>query len=97
MPKKLKKENISKQEIKDWLLDINHLLMYVDIQKESISESTDLQSLFIDSLDLLEIVMDFEDKYNIDFNDDKLDNLNTVGDFIDILYKEVNMMNGIES
>lgn len=97
MPRKLKKEKISKQDIKDWLLDNNHLLMYVDIQKESISESTDLQSLFIDSLDLIEIVMDFEHNYNIDFDDDKLDNLNTVGDFIDILYKEVNLMNGIES
>ena len=90
MPKNLKKENISKQDIKDTLINNNHLLMYVDIQKEAISESTDLQSLFIDSLDLLEIVMDFEDKYNIKFNDDKLDNLDTVGDFIDILYKEVN-------
>lgn len=90
MPKKLKKEKITKQEIKDWLIDNNQLLMYVDIQKDAISESTNLYSLFIDSLDLIEIVMDFEHKYDIDFDDDKLDNLNTVGDFIDILYKEVN-------
>ena len=85
-----KNKNISKQDIKDWLIDNNQLLMYVDIQKDAISESTNLQSLFIDSLDLIEIVMDFEHKYDIDFDDDKLDNLYTVGDFIDILYKEVN-------
>lgn len=85
-----KNKNISKQDIKDWLIDNNQLLMYVDIQKDAISESTNLHSLFIDSLDLIEIVMDFEHKYDIDFDDDKLDNLYTVGDFIDILYKEVN-------
>ena len=85
-----KKEKMSKQVIKEWLFDNNHLLMYVDIQKEAITEETELHSLYIDSLDLIVIVMDFEHKYDIDFDDDKLDNLNTVGDFIDILYKEVN-------
>lgn len=88
-----KKEKMSKQVIKEWLFDNNHLLMYVDIQKEAITEETELHSLYIDSLDLIEIIMDFEDYFKVDIDDDKIDNINTVGQYIDILYNEVN---GIE-
>lgn len=86
---KIKKTLKDKQEIKKWLLDNKRLFMYLNIQKEAITFKTELYSLNIDSLDLLEIIIDFEDEFNIKIEEEKLSKLNTVGDFIELLYNKI--------
>ena len=86
---KIKKTLKDKQEIKKWLLNNKRLFMYLNIQKEAITFKTELYSLNIDSLDLLEIIIDFEDEFNIKIEEEKLSKLNTVGDFIELLYNKI--------
>lgn len=84
-----RKGKFTKQEIKDWLLHNKRLLMYLDIQKEAITDNTELYSLNIDSLDLIEIIMDFEDEFNIRIKEEHLVNLKIVSEFIDLLYNKI--------
>ena len=86
---KIKNTLKDKQEIKKWLLHNKRLFMYLNIQKEAITFKTELYSLNIDSLDLLEIILDFEDEFNIRIEEEKLSKLNTVGDFIELLYNKI--------
>ena len=86
---KIKKTLKDKQEIKKWLLHNKRLFMYLNIQKEAITFKTELYSLNIDSLDLLEIIIDFEDEFNIKIEEEKLSKLNTVGDFIELIYNKI--------
>jgi acyl carrier protein len=48
--------------------------------KTNISGSTDLRSLGIDSLDLVEIVMQAEEKFKVTFSNDELNGFKTVDD-----------------
>jgi acyl carrier protein len=48
--------------------------------KTNISGNTDLRSLGIDSLDLIEIVMQAEEKFKVTFSNDELNGFKTVDD-----------------
>lgn len=48
----------------------------------SITMESSLKDLGLDSLDLLEIVTDAEEKFNIRFEDDELVSFKTVGDVV---------------
>jgi acyl carrier protein len=48
--------------------------------KTNISGNTDLRSLGIDSLDLVEIVMQAEEKFKVTFSNDELNGFKTVDD-----------------
>lgn len=55
---------------------------------DEITEDTSFKDdLGVDSLDLLELVMAFEEEYNIELNPDELENIQTVGDIMDTLKK----------
>ena len=47
-----------------------------------------MKSLDVDSLNLIEIILAIEDKYQVEIPDDEVDNMNTVGDIIAYLSKE---------
>jgi len=49
---------------------------------DSITMESSLKDLGLDSLDLLEIVTESEDVFNIRFDDDELVNFKTVGDVV---------------
>ncbi len=51
-------------------------------KNDKISKSTELKNLGIDSLDLLDLVIEAEHKFNVHLEDEKLIELKTVGDFI---------------
>ena len=67
----------------------------VDIIKEQlniddveITEETSFKDdLGVDSLDLLELVMAFEEEYNIELDPEELEGIQTVGDVIDFIKK----------
>ena len=62
---------------------------YVSEDVEITREST-LKELQIDSLDLVEVVVNAEDEAGVTFEDDELVGLKTVGDVVDLLDKKTN-------
>ena len=58
----------------------------LNIDADSITEDTTfVDDLGADSLDLFELVMALEDEYNVEIPAEELTDLNTVGDVIDYL------------
>lgn len=74
-------------------MDKNTLYMEISsrlsIDINSISDELNLKDdLKVDSLDLVEIVMDIEDEYGISISNDQAVNIKTVGDLFDIVVGE---------
>ncbi len=67
----------------------------IDIIKEQlniddieITEETSFKDdLGVDSLDLLELVMAFEEEYNIELDPEELEGIQTVGDIVEFIKK----------
>ena len=58
----------------------------LDIDEEEITmESTLLEDLGADSIELVDLVMSVEEEYDIEVPDDALDNIRTVGDAVRFL------------
>lgn len=47
--------------------------------------STKLSELDIDSIDMLDFIMVVEDKYNIEFEEDELDEIETLSDIAELI------------
>jgi len=64
----------------------------MSVKEEEVNESTSFQDdLAADSLDVVELVMAFEDEFAIDIPDDDVTNLKTVGNAVEyILSKQSN-------
>lgn len=60
----------------------------LNIEDADITEDTSFKDdLGVDSLDLLELVMAFEEEYNIELNPDELEGIYTVGDILEYIKK----------
>ena len=58
----------------------------LNVEAEDITEETSFkEDLGADSLDLFEIVMAFEDEYNVEIPSEELEGLATVGDVLNYL------------
>lgn len=71
------------EEIRDIIckqLNIDESFVYPDTNL--------MKSLDVNSLNLREIILAIEDKYQVEIPDDEIDNMNTVGDIIAYLSKE---------
>ena len=54
-----------------------------EIEEELITMTTSLtDELDIDSLDLVDLVMTFEDEFDMEISDEALENIKTVGDIV---------------
>lgn len=70
----------------------NILEEYVDIPKEQISMETNLlNDLGLSSLDVVNIIVAFEDEFGIEIPDRKLSEIVTVGDVVKLLQDEYGM------
>lgn len=49
------------------------------------NESTEINFLGLDSLDLVELVMEIEDELNVKIPDEKLNNIKTISDLLKII------------
>jgi len=58
----------------------NYLSKQLDIPVENISEDTTFESLGIDSLDIVEMVVDFEDELGIEL--EMNDKISTIGELV---------------
>jgi|GEM_PF-935580 hypothetical protein len=47
--------------------------------------STKLSELDVDSIDMLDFIMVIEDKYNIEFEEDELDEIETLSDIAELI------------
>lgn len=50
------------------------------IKKDSVDPNAELRTLGLDSLDLVEIMMEIEDEFHIEFENDEMVGFKTVGD-----------------
>ncbi len=58
-------------------------------KRETITEDVLLKDLGLDSLDVVEMCLDFEEKYGITFETAELGTLKTVGDLMDTIQKKL--------
>lgn len=56
---------------------------------EKIDKNATLATYGLDSLDVVEFVLDIEDKYNVTFETEEMKDLKTVGNLIDLISKKV--------
>lgn len=60
----------------------------LNIDDVEITEDTSFkEDLDVDSLDLLELVMAFEEEYNIELDPEELEGIQTVGDIMEFIKK----------
>lgn len=57
----------------------------LDIDFSELEMSTRLADLDIDSIDMLDFIMIIEDKYDIEFDEDELDEIETLGDIAELI------------
>ena len=63
----------------------SYLSEQLDIPVEDMDRDTTFESLHVDSLDMVEMVMDMEEELGIDFEMDGDVKLNTIGDLADYI------------
>lgn len=79
---------MKKEEIKKEVISL--IADTLEIGKENINEKSNLVSdLDVESLDLVGLVVAFEDKYNVEIPDSEIKNLQTVEDIISFIEKNV--------
>ena len=84
----MKKEQTKEEKIKNEVLKI--IASTLEVEQSELSEKTNLLAdLDVESLDLVDLVVAFEDKYNIEIPDQDVKDLQTVGDVINYLQKHV--------
>lgn len=57
------------------------------LNKEIKEEMKFKEDLHLDSIDLVELLMEIEDKYEIEISDENTQNITTVSDFLDVIEK----------
>ena len=60
----------------------------LNVPEDRITLETNLEELGVDSLDTLEMLMAFEDEYDIRISNDDAQNLRTVQDILDCIEKK---------
>lgn len=55
------------------------------VDEDSITTQTTIDDLGADSLDLVEAVMNIEEAFGVNIDDNEIENLKTVGDFLDYI------------
>ena len=82
------KKKISKEQIEDIVKEV--ISSQKGVKKESLSDDMDLQTdVNLDSLDIVEIIMDLEDKFNIQFKEDETFRFNTISQIIDYVERKI--------
>lgn len=59
----------------------------MDLDADTIDETTSFKAIEADSLDRIEIITDLEDQLGIVVDDDDLDEIETVGDAVDAIMR----------
>lgn len=57
----------------------------LDINEDEIDFEKEITAYDIDSIDMLDFIMAIEDKYNIEFSDDELDEIEKFSDLVSLI------------
>lgn len=66
------------------------------IESEKITSADTFDDLYVDSLDLVEIIIECEQEFGYPIKDDKVQNLKTVGDLVNLI-KDLDNRDYLES
>ena len=66
------------------------------IENEKITSADTFDDLYVDSLDLVEIIIECEQEFGYPIKDDKVQNLKTVGDLVNLI-KDLDNKDYLES
>ncbi len=81
---------MTKDEVLIKIVDILSKYSKTEINMETISmETSILDDLKINSARLVDIVLDFEDEFDIEVDDDDADKVATVGDGVDLILAKI--------
>ena len=81
------------EELKNKIIKI--IAKELDVSPRSIKDNTSIQEdLGADSLDVINIVMTIENKFNIEINEDTLTEFNTVGNIVGALAIAIECQSG---
>lgn len=69
--------------IRDELVELANENLEIDFS--NVDMNTKLSELDIDSIDMLDFIMLVEDKYDIEFDEDELDEIETLGDIAELI------------
>ncbi len=61
----------------------------LSVEASGLTESSDLKDIGADSLDLVELIMSFEEAFNIEINDEEAENIKTVSQAVDLISKNI--------
>ncbi|MCH5179887.1 MAG: acyl carrier protein [Erysipelotrichales bacterium] len=59
------------------------------VKVEELDPAAELKSLGLDSLDLVELIMDIEENYGVEFDNEELVEFKTVGDVLSAIEKKL--------
>lgn len=59
----------------------------LNIPSENVSETSTFKDLGADSLDVVEIIMSFEENFGIEIKDEDAEKIKTIGEAVDLIYK----------
>ncbi|MCH5171871.1 MAG: acyl carrier protein [Erysipelotrichales bacterium] len=59
------------------------------VKVDELDPNAELKSLGLDSLDLVELIMDIEEQYGIEFDNEELVEFKTVGDVLSAIEKKL--------
>ncbi|EAZ63797.1 mitochondrial acyl carrier protein [Scheffersomyces stipitis CBS 6054] len=79
---------LTRELAKERILELLEGYDKVDASKEITEESSYVQDLGLDSLDVVEVVMELEHEFNIQIPDNEADSLKTVGQTIDYVLSQ---------
>ena len=68
---------------------ISYLSEQLDIPAEDINRDTTFESLHLDSLDMVELVMDMEEELGVDFEMEGKLNVETIGELADLIEEKL--------
>ena len=68
---------------------ISYLSEQLDIPAEEMNRNTTFESLHLDSLDMVEMVMDMDEELGVDFDMDGKLEVNTIGELADLIEEKL--------
>lgn len=80
---------MTRDEIVQRLRDAMRESSTQDVDWDAVSESTAIESLGFDSLSILDLIYEIQQKFKVEFEAEKMVDVRTVGDLVDFLEKRV--------
>ena len=79
---------MSRDEVKQRVIEI--ISVQVGVDADRLTEKAHMvDDLGVDSLDSVELIMEFEDAFDLNISDERAEDIKTIAEIIDGIYKEL--------